>query len=98
MQAQVTLQTRWLQKIDSLHIFVELLDSIVKSFNEMTCNPLMWMSDSLVDAMSLTQAILCFAGEGCKHIVQAAEHVSTLKNVLSDARSHACRCTISCYV
>ena len=51
---------RWLQKIDALHIIVELFDSIVKVFNEVTSNSSKWSRDSLVDAMSMTQAMLNF--------------------------------------
>ena len=59
--SQVILQNyRWLQRIDALHIFVELFDSIVKAFNEVTSNPSKWSRDSLVDAMSLAQAMLSF--------------------------------------
>ena len=50
-------KTRWLQRIDALHIFVEFFDSIVKVFNEVTCNPSKWVRDSLVNAMPLTQAM-----------------------------------------
>ena len=32
-------RTRWLQRIDTLHIFVDLFDSIIKSFDEVTSNP-----------------------------------------------------------
>ena len=51
---------RWLQRIDALQLFVELFDSIVKVFNEVTSNSSKWSRDSLVDAMSLTQAMLSF--------------------------------------
>ena len=39
---------------------MELFDSIVKAFNEVTSNPSNWLRDSLIDTMSLTQAILNF--------------------------------------
>lgn len=103
-------KTRWVQRIDDLHIFVELFDSIIKAFNEVTSNPSKWSRDSLVDAMLLTQAMLNFEfiltlrvierymsytesltqalQPRAIDILQAVEHVSTLKKVLSDARSH----------
>ena len=103
-------KTRWIQRIDDLYIFVELFDSIIKAFNEVTSNLSKWSRDSLVDTMSLTQAMLNFEfiltlrvverymsytesltwalQTRAIDILQAVEHVSTLKKVLSDARSH----------
>ena len=43
-----------------MHIFVELFDSTVKAFNEVTSNPSKWSRDYLVNAMSLTQTMLRF--------------------------------------
>ena len=87
-----------------------MFDSIIKAFNEVTSNPSKWLRDSLVDAMSLTQAMLKFEfiltlrvverymsytesltraiQARAIDILQAVEHVSTLKKVLSDAYSH----------
>ena len=86
-----------------------MFDSIVKAFNDVTSIPLKWLRDSLVNAISLTQAMLSFEFILTLHvvewymsytesltqalqakavdIVQAVEHISILKNVLSDAHS-----------
>ena len=53
-------KTRWIQRIDALHIFVELFDSIIEAFNAVTNNSSNWSKESLVDATSLTHAILSF--------------------------------------
>ena len=51
-------RTRWLQRIDALHIFVDLFDSIINSFDQVTNNLSNWSRDSLVDATSLSKAML----------------------------------------
>ena len=50
--------SKWPQQIDALHIFIDLFDSIIKSFDEVTSNPSKWSRDSLVDAATLTKAML----------------------------------------
>ena len=62
-------QTRWLQRIDTLHIFIDLFDSIMKSFDEVTSNPSKWSKDSLVDAATLTKAMLNFEFIITLHVV-----------------------------
>lgn len=33
-------KTRWLQRIDAFHIFMDIFDSIIKSFDQVASNPL----------------------------------------------------------
>ena len=63
-------RTRWLQRIDALHIFIDLFDSIIKSFDEVTSNPSKWSRDSLVDAATLTKAMLNFEFIITLHVVE----------------------------
>ena len=49
-----------LQRIHALDLFLELLEGIVKAFNEVTSNFSKHLRDFLVDPMSLTQAMLRF--------------------------------------
>ena len=53
-------RTRWLQRIDAFHIFMELFDSIVESFDHITVNSSSWSKDAIVDAATLSKAMLNF--------------------------------------
>jgi len=53
-------KTRWLQRIDAFHIFMDIFDSIIKSFDQVASNPSSWSRDSTVDAVSLSKAMLNF--------------------------------------
>ena len=103
-------KTRWLQRIDAFHIFMDIFDSIIKSFDHVTTNSSDWSKESLVDAVALSKAMLNFEFIITLHIVerymsytesltralqaraldllQAVQHIGTLKQVLTDARSH----------
>ena len=63
-------RTRWLQRIDALQIFVDLFDSIINSFDQVTNNPSNWSRDSLVDATSLSKAMLNFDFIVTLHLVE----------------------------
>ena len=63
-------RTRWLQRIDALHIFVDLFDSIIMSFDQVANNSSNWSRDSLVDAVSLSKAMLNFEFIITLHIVE----------------------------
>ena len=62
-------RTRWLQRINALHIFVDLFDSI-NLFDQVTNNPSNWSRDSLVDATSLSKAMLNFDFIVTLHLVE----------------------------
>ena len=49
--------TRWLQRIDALHVFIDLFDSIIKALEDVVANPSSWWRDALMDAMSLNKAM-----------------------------------------
>ena len=51
-------KTRWLQRIDAFHIFMDIFDSIIKSFDHVTSNPSNWSWDFVSDAISLSKAML----------------------------------------
>ena len=57
-------KTRCLQRIDAFHIFVDIFvdifDCIIKSFDHVSSNPSNWSRDSIVDAISLSKAMLNF--------------------------------------
>ena len=53
-------KTRWLQRIDAFHIFMDVFDSIVKAFDHVSSNSLAWSRDSVLDAVSLSKAMLYF--------------------------------------
>lgn len=53
-------KTRWLQRIDAFHIFMDIFDSIIKLFDHITSNPSNWSRDSIVEVMSLSKAMLNF--------------------------------------
>ena len=58
MKLKSLCKTRWLQRIDAFHIFMDLFDSIVKSFDHVTATSSSWSRDSEVDAMALSKAML----------------------------------------
>ena len=109
MKVKSLCKTRWLQRIDAFHAFMEMFDSIVQSFEHIASNHSEWSHDSVIDAVALTKSILDFEFIIALHvverymsytesltrslqaraldIVQAVHHISTLKQVLSDARS-----------
>ena len=53
-------KTRWVQRIDALQIFVEMFESIIRAFDQVTTNSSDWSRDSTTDAMSLSKAMLNF--------------------------------------
>ena len=101
--------TRWLQRIDTLHVFMDLFDSIIKALDDVVANASNWSRDALMDAMSLNKAMLDFEFIITLYVVErylsytesltrslqvraldilrAVDHIATLKQVLTDARS-----------
>ena len=63
-------RTRWLQRIDALHIFVDLFDSIIMSFDQVANNSSNWSRFLFVDAVSLSKAMLNFEFIITLHIVE----------------------------
>ena len=53
-------KTRWLQRIDTFHVFMDTFECIIKSFDHVTNNPSNWSRESIVDAISLSKAMLNF--------------------------------------
>ena len=102
-------KTRWLQRIDALHVFMDMFDSIIKALDNVVTNASSWSRDAVVDAMSLNKAMLDFEFIIALYVVerylsytenltrslqaraldilQAVDHIATLKQVLTDARS-----------
>lgn len=63
-------KTRWLQRIDAFHSFMDLFDSIVKSFEYIVSNRSEWSRDAVLDAVSLSKAILEFEFIIALHVVE----------------------------
>ena len=53
-------KTRWLQRIDAFHTFMDMFDSVVESFDHIVSNRSEWSHDAVIDAISLSKAILDF--------------------------------------
>ena len=53
-------KTKFLQRIDAFHTFMDMFDSVVKSFDHIVCNHSDWSHDAVIDAISLSKAILDF--------------------------------------
>jgi len=53
-------KTQWLQCIDEFHVFIDIFENVVKSFDQVTSNPSDWSRDAVVDPMSLSIAMLNF--------------------------------------
>ena len=53
-------KTRWLQRIDAFHNFMDMFDSVIKSFDHIVSNRSEWSRDAVIDAISLSKAILDF--------------------------------------
>ena len=58
MKLKSLCKTRWLQRIDAFHIFMDLFDSIIKSFDHVTATSSSWSRYSVFDAMVLSKAML----------------------------------------
>ena len=108
-KAKSLCKTRWLQRIDALHVFMDMFDSIIKALDNVVTNASNWSRDAVVDAMSLNKAMLDFEFIIALYVVerylsytenltrslqaraldilQAMDHIATLKQVLTDARS-----------
>ena len=110
MKMKSLCKTRWVQRIDAFHVFLDMFDSIVQSLEHVANNPSEWSRDSVIDAVPLTKSILDFEFIIALHVVerhmsytesltrslqsraldiiQAVQHIFTLKQVLSDACSN----------
>ena len=53
-------KTRWLHRIDAFHTFMDMFDTVVKSFDHIVSNRSEWSRDVVIDAVSLSKAILDF--------------------------------------
>ena len=53
-------QTRWLRRIEAFHILMDMFDSIIMSFDHIAENPSAWSRESIVNAESLSKAMLHF--------------------------------------
>ena len=51
-------KTRWLQRIDAFHIFIDIFDNIIKPFDHVTATSSSWSRESVVDAMALSKPML----------------------------------------
>ena len=58
MKLKSLCKTRWLQRIDAFHTFIDLVDSIIKSFDHVTATSSSWSRDFVVNAMALSKAML----------------------------------------
>ena len=46
-KVKVLCNTRWLQRIDALHVFIDLFDSIIKALEDVVANASSWWRDAL---------------------------------------------------
>ena len=63
-------KTRWLQRIDAFHTFMDMFDSIVNSFDHVVSNRSEWSRDAVIDAVSLSKAVLDFEFIVALHTVE----------------------------
>ena len=63
-------KTKWLQRVEAFHIFMDLYDSIVKAFDHVISNSDDWSRDSIIDAVALSKAILNFEFLITLHVVE----------------------------
>ena len=102
-------QTRWLQRIDAFHVFMDMFPAIIKTFDSIVANGSEWSRDAVLDTGALMKCMLNFEfilalhtieryisyTEGLTRLlqaraidlIQAVQHVTTLKQVLTDART-----------
>ena len=60
MKVKLLCKTRWLQRIDAFHVFMDMFDSIVQCFDSITNDQSGWFRDALVDAIALSKCLLDF--------------------------------------
>jgi len=53
-------KTRWMQRIEAFHTFMDLFDYVVQAFDHVVSNHTEWSRDAVTDAKSLCKAILDF--------------------------------------
>lgn len=80
-------KTRWLQRIDALYTFMDIFDSVVKSFDHILPNRSEWSRDALIDAVSLSKAILDFEFIIALHTVE--QYLSYTEGLTRSLRGRA---------
>ena len=63
-------KTRWLQRVEAFHIFMDLYDSIIKVFDDVVSNSDRWSRDSVIDAVAFSKGILNFEFIITLHVVE----------------------------